>query len=170
MASLMEELVSVLKDETAVYKTLTEVSSEKTQYIINGDISRMQDATAKEQELVNLVNKLERKREEVVKDIGIVLGRDMDGLTINSIVQMLGRQPDEQKKLSEVHFHLKETLEAMNKVNEQNKVLLKQAMEMVEFDIQLLQSLKKAPETANYNKNAYNTGELLPNSGFDAKQ
>ncbi len=170
MASLMEELVLVLNDEAAVYETLTQISSEKTQYIIDGNISKMQDATAKEQDLVNVVNKLERKREDVVKDIGIVLGRDMDGLTINSIVQMLGRQPSEQKKLSEVHFRLKEALEAMNKVNELNKVLLKQAMELLEFDIQLMQSLKKAPETANYNKNAYNTGEVLPNSGFDAKQ
>ena len=48
--------------------------------------------------------------------------------------------------------------------------LLKQAMEMVEFDLTLLKSMRQAPETANYNKNAYNTGDLLGGSGFDAKQ
>ncbi len=31
-------------------------------------------------------------------------------------------------------------------------------------------SMRQAPETANYDKNAYNTGELLGGSGFDAKQ
>ena len=55
-------------------------------------------------------------------------------------------------------------------VNDKNEMLLKQAIEMVEFDISLIKSLRQAPETANYNKNAYNTGTLLGNSGFDFKQ
>ena len=41
---------------------------------------------------------------------------------------------------------------------------------MVNFDLTLFKSLRQAPETANYDKNAYNTGELLGSSGFDAKQ
>lgn len=41
---------------------------------------------------------------------------------------------------------------------------------MVEFDLTLLKSMRQAPETANYNKNACNTGDLLGSSGFDAKQ
>ena len=48
--------------------------------------------------------------------------------------------------------------------------LLKQALEMVEFDLTLLKSMRQAPETANYDKNAYNTGDILGSSGFDAKQ
>ena len=45
--------------------------------------------------------------------------------------------------------------------NEQNEILLNQALEMVEFDLTLLKSMRQAPETANYNKNACNTGDLL---------
>ena len=41
---------------------------------------------------------------------------------------------------------------------------------MVEFDLTLLKSMRQAPETANYNKNTYNTGDLLGGSGFDEKQ
>ena len=58
----------------------------------------------------------------------------------------------------------------MRTINQQNEALLKQALEMVEFDLTLLRSMRQAPETANYNKNAYNTGDLLGGSGFDAKQ
>ena len=58
----------------------------------------------------------------------------------------------------------------MQTLNHQNEALLKQAMEMVEFDLTLLKSMRQAPETANYDKNAYNTGDLLGGSGFDAKQ
>ena len=53
---------------------------------------------------------------------------------------------------------------------QQKEILLRHAMEMVEFDLTLLKSLKQAPETANYDKNAYNTGEILGGSGFDTKQ
>ena len=58
----------------------------------------------------------------------------------------------------------------MKKWNEQNQVLLQNALEMVEFDLTLFKSLRQAPETANYDSNAYNTGTLLGSSGFDAKQ
>ena len=41
---------------------------------------------------------------------------------------------------------------------------------MAEFDITLFKSMRQAPETANYGKDAYNTGAILGSSGFDAKQ
>ena len=41
---------------------------------------------------------------------------------------------------------------------------------MPKLDITLFKSMRQAPETANYDKNAYNTGTLLGGSGFDAKQ
>ena len=43
---------------------------------------------------------------------------------------------------------------------------------MVEFELGLLQAMKQAPETANYSRGAYNTGDTMGDSrkGFDAKQ
>ena len=86
------------------------------------------------------------------------------------MISYLGEQPAEQKKLMDVKERLLAAGKEMASINEQNEILLKQALEMVEFDLTLLKSMRQAPETANYNKNAYNTGELLGNSGFDAKQ
>ena len=76
----------------------------------------------------------------------------------------------EQQMLAERRDRLLEVGTKMQTLNHQNEALLKQAMEMVEFDLTLLKSMRQAPETANYNKNAYNTGDLLGGSGFDAKQ
>ena len=58
----------------------------------------------------------------------------------------------------------------MQKINELNSQLLAQAIELAEFDITLFKSMRQAPETANYDRNAYNTGDILGSSGFDAKQ
>ena len=43
---------------------------------------------------------------------------------------------------------------------------------MVEFEMNLLQASKAAPETANYNRGAYNAGDTMGviDHGFDAKQ
>ena len=60
----------------------------------------------------------------------------------------------------------------MQRVNEQNKELLDSALEMVEFELNLLQAMNAAPETANYNRGAYNAGSTMgvTPGGFDAKQ
>ena len=58
----------------------------------------------------------------------------------------------------------------MADINQQNETLLKHAMEMAEFDLTLFRSMRQAPATANYDKQANNTGDLLGSSGFDAKQ
>ena len=60
--------------------------------------------------------------------------------------------------------------ETAEKINELNSQLLAQAIELAEFDITLFKSMRQAPETANYDRNAYNTGDILGSSGFDAKQ
>ena len=45
-------------------------------------------------------------------------------------------------------------------------------VELVEFDLNLLQAMKTAPQTANYNRGAYNAGNTYSAgyNGFDAKQ
>ena len=56
----------------------------------------------------------------------------------------------------------------MQSLNEQNSVLIRQAIELNEFDLTLFKSLRQAPETANYDRSAANTGSLLGGGGFDA--
>ena len=117
-----------------------------------------------------ILKNLETKRSGVLADMADVLGQDAETLTVRKMIDLLEKQPNEQKKLSDLCDRLRHTLDEMSAVNEQNRVLLEQALEMVNFDLTLFKSLRQAPETANYDKNAYNTGELLGSSGFDAKQ
>ena len=85
---------------------------------------------------------------------------------------MLASRPEEQQKLAKAHDELKAVVQNVREVNEQNRTLLENALEMVEFDMNILQSLKAAPETANYDKGALSTGAHmgLSKKGFDAKQ
>lgn len=83
----------------------------------------------------------------------------------------MGKQPEEQKRLSELHARLKNIVNQLIEFNAHNKTLLEQSLEMTEFSLSLLQNANRAPETANYTRGAYTSSTIAPNQGmFDAKQ
>lgn len=170
MASLMEDLFDVLEKEEKQYQELIELGQEKKQAVIKADIPTLEQITARESDAASLLQNLAKRRNRVLNDMATVLGKDPEQITITKMIAYLDGQPEEQKRLAEIKEKLLDTGNKMADVNQQNEVLLKQALEMVEFDLTLLKSMRQAPETANYNKNAYSTGDLLGGSGFDAKQ
>jgi flagellar biosynthesis/type III secretory pathway chaperone len=166
----MDELLGVLRQEKQGYINLTELSEEKRVCIVQGNVDELDAISSKEQEKTSELKNLENKRVNILKDMAVVLGKDDEDITISKMIEMLERQPNEQAKLIQAKDELVAQASKMQIANQQNEILLRHAMEMVEFDLTLLKSLKQAPETANYDKNAYNTGEILGNSGFDTKQ
>lgn len=170
MASLMEDFMSILEQENGEYQRLAELSHEKRQIIIDGDIPALEEITNREQEITSILKNLENKREEVVKDMSIVLSKEPEELTITNMIAFLNKQPKEQQKLIKLRERLRDTLQNMADINRKNEILLHQAMEMAEFDLTLFRSMRQAPTTANYDRRANNTGDLLGSSGFDAKQ
>ena len=170
MASLMEDLLDVLGKEEAEYQKLVEIAEQKRDAVIKGDIGQLGEVTIKEQDAASELLNLSHKRTQVLTDMAVVLGKDPNELTITKMIGYLEKQPTEQEKLTKQRDRLLEVGSQMRILNQQNESLLKQALEMVEFDLTLLKSMRQAPETANYDKNAYNTGYILGSSGFDAKQ
>jgi len=108
----------------------------------------------------------------------------MDTANIRNMTRIAGGSDSQQKifkmlsfadygtnhKLTAARDSLIEAAAQMKEINDLNSQLLAQAIELTEFDITLFKSMKQAPETANYDRNAYNTGDILGSSGFDAKQ
>lgn len=172
MASLMENLMDVLESEASEYEILVGLSTKKTPIIIQGDLAALQQITDEEQIVVGRIQRLERKREEVIGDIANVINKDVADLKLVNLIEMLRERPEESGKLAGIHDKLKDVVHRMERVNDQNRELIKNALEMVEFDLNVIQSMKAAPETANYNRGAYSTGNVMGVSegSFDAKQ
>lgn len=172
MASLMENLIEVLNKQHEEYEKLLVLSNRKTTIIVKGDLAALQQITDEEQDTVNVVNRYEQERVQVMKDIANVINKDVETLKMNDLVAMLAPRPEEQKMLADVQGKLRDVALRMKQVNERNKELLENSLEMVSFDLNLLQAMKQAPETANYNKGAYNTGATMGcvAGKFDAKQ
>lgn len=171
MASLMNELVDVLNAEREYYQSLIKIAEEKTPIIIEGNIDELQKITEKEQPVVGEIQRLEKQRMQLMDDAAEVLGREPGSVKLADLVNMFANQPEEQKRLAVVYDQLMFTLKDMDIINKRNQMLLEQALEMVEFDIHLHQNLKRAPENANYGKDAYSVADKRSGSAsFDAKQ
>lgn len=170
MASLIHELLEVLTTEEAGYRELIEASTRKQEAIIQANILALEDITGEEQIIADKIKNAETRRENIMKDIADILNRKVEDLTVDKMIEVLKSQSKEQEELTQIRAKLKRTLSDMKRINEQNQMLVTQAMEMVEFDMALIKSMRQAPETANYNRQAYNTGDLLGSGGFDAKQ
>ena len=170
MASLLENLIDILDRENTEYEKLVVLSDRKTPVIVQGDIDTLGSITEQEQEIVGIIQQLEKQRTEALADIANVVNRDVE--TLKLINLMLAKRPEQQEQLTRVHNRLKATIQKLKELNEKNQMLIGDAMEMVDFNLKMLQGLKSAPQTANYSKNAYCTGSSLGvlQGGFDAKQ
>lgn len=170
MASLIEELITTLEEETIIYQKLVPINEKKTKIIINNDLEALQEITDQEQSMILKINALEHKRQEVIVNIGTVINRNPSTLDMKTMVRLLEKQPEEQKKLSQVHDNLKRTVERLMELNHQNQSLIEQSLELIEFNMNFIQSTRMSPGN-NYNRNASETGsEYEAAPMFDAKQ
>lgn len=173
MASLMEDFIDTLRKEHAEYEVLLEMSKKKTPIIVKGDTDALSKITEEESAVVDRITHLDKHRVEVLTDIASVLNKDVNTLTVPDLIALLARQPKEQGQLREVYDLLKVTLTEMKRVNEQNGKLIELSLEMVQFDMNLIQAAKSGPETGDYNRlGGYQTGGAFGGGrgGFDAKQ
>lgn len=172
MASLMENLMDLLEQENSEYEKLLELSMSKTPVIIEGNVEKLTQITDDENLTVGRINAIDKKREVVMADIAKVLNKDVQTLKLAQLEAVLEERPQEQKRLSQIHTKLKITMDQLVRVNEHNRDLIQRSLEMVQYNMNVVKSMKTAPETANYTKSAYNAGSIMGGSqkGFDTKQ
>lgn len=172
MASIIERLRDTLDEEVSLYETLLEVSRKKTQVIITEKLEELTAITDEEQALVDKIANVDNTRSKIMEEVAAVLGTDAEQLKLDALIRALEKRPEEQRPLAETAEKLGRVVRQVRGVNYQNKELIDSALEMIEFEMNLLHSSRSAPQTANYGKGAYSTGDVLGTgiSGFDAKQ
>ncbi|MBE5935005.1 MAG: flagellar protein FlgN [Lachnospiraceae bacterium] len=173
MASIMEELITVMEDELKEYKDFVPVLQKKTKSIIENKVEELQSISLEEQQYLDRINNLDKKRDEIIKNIAILFDKDYKTLNLRSIISMLDKQPKDQLALSKLHDEIKSTVKVILDINEHNKNLIEQSLEMIEFNMNVIKSTWMSPGNNNYDKGANING--LGSSGmgersFDAKQ
>jgi flagellar biosynthesis/type III secretory pathway chaperone len=172
VASLLENLITVLDSENTEYKKLVILADSKTPVIVAGNIDNLQKIMEDEQAIVGTIQKMEKQRNSILADIANVVNRDVKTLKLIDLINMLEKIPDQQKMLKDVQVSLRQTIDSLRAINDKNQLLLNDKLEMVNFNLNMIRAMKSAPQTANYTKDAYNDGQVLGvfRGGFDTKQ
>lgn len=168
----MENLIDVLDGENTEYEKLVLLSESKTSAIVAGDIESLGKIMEEEQDIVGRIQGMEKKRDKFLADIANVVNRDVETLKLIDLIQMLESMPDQKQKLVDVQKQLRITIDKLKEANSRNQMLLAERLDMVNFNLDMIRAMKSAPQTANYNKNAYTNGQSLGifHGSFDAKQ
>lgn len=173
MASIIEELITTLEEEKVLYEKLIPIAEQKSVVIIKNDLEGLAKVNNSEQVILDKLTPLENKRERCVYNIKDVLNKMNEDMNLDKIIGFLDKQPVEQARLKRVHEELKVVTGRLKELNLQNKDLIEESLEMIEFSMNFLQGARMAPENNNYNRNAsfMNGGASVSHTGmFDAKQ
>lgn len=172
MASLIQELIATLSRECTLYEQLIPVSEQKTQALVKSDLDLLQQVTDSEQAIMDEITALESVRQETIQNMSVVLGREPESLDLTTIGKILSKQPQEQSQIHALHDRLRKAAKRLVDINVQNKSLIEQSLEMVEFNVNFIQSTRMSPGTNNYTRHAGTQDDTgFMNAGsFDAKQ
>ncbi|MBQ9764912.1 MAG: flagellar protein FlgN [Lachnospiraceae bacterium] len=171
MASLIENMISILEEEELLYEQLLGLGTEKTEVIIRNDIERLQQITAKEQEIVEQVLPVEKRRAECIKDMSIVISKPEEEITVKVLMDMMKGKPEIQDRLARIHDKFGALIRNLRLLNERNNALIRETLDIIQFELNLNTALRQTPMTADYDRSAQNTGMHMSGRGyFDIKQ
>ena len=156
-----------MNDENRQYTELLDLSNYKTTAIVKGDVGQLQEIFGKEQKLIDILNRLEMERQSCVADICKILHLSAAEVKVSQIVRLKQAEHD---ALEQSYLSLKKTVNQLTQVNDNNRLLLKESMDMIDFEINLAKNASMAPQTANYGKGAYEETGGMGSTSFDARQ
>lgn len=170
MPSLIGSLVEVLQEQTEIYKDLLKQSRQKTEMIVKNDIEAIKNSTEKEESVIRMIAKLDLKREEIIKQIAAVLKVSEKQITISDLIQVLQKTPQDQKFLQQTQEKMLEVLQELRKTNDNNKELIKQSLEYIDFSVNLIQTSKNTASGSYTSGGMSQYGSSAGQSYFDLKR
>lgn len=163
MATLLEELKSVLNDELQYYMELNIISKEKKNVIVANNIEDLSKINAVENMLVSRIQKLGIKRDEIVQDMAIVLNKNKDTITIMDIALAMKDESDKEE-LTKLVDDIVNEVDELKQQNVINKELIELSQEYIQFTMNVIQTTMYS-EDNNYDKNKI----VETKSKFDSK-
>jgi len=139
MAGLIHDLIENLNELIGVYDELTALCREKKGYVIDNDAENIKRITALETSVVARVGRFDKERVSIIKDVCQVLGREESELTLTQLGDLISNQP-EHKEYTEVVERLKTSAADLHEINEQNKTLINNAMDFIDFSVNAIRS------------------------------
>jgi FlgN protein. len=128
----LNELLDILEQEYEVYNDLNELGHKKKDVLIKGMVNELDGIVNAEQACIATISKLEDARERWLK-------ANTKGNNIEDFNNLIENSNEEDKiKFKEFQERFKKLLQDVAEVNEHNQALIEQALEYIEFSINLI--------------------------------
>ena len=164
LKEIADSLSKVLDKEAEIYEKLLKISEHKTKVIVENKVAELEALVKEEQNHIAEIAKLEEERESLVQSAAESTGKDSESLNITELAAML---PDnEAAKLRNSSRNISIILESLKNINELNGKLIKNALEYINFSINLLSG--SSVSVSNY-ENTGNIDGQKSRSMFDLK-
>ncbi len=163
-AGLIGQLAEILNQENEIYDTLSKISNNKTNLIIEGKVNELENIVKIEQTLVIKISKLEDQREKIVGKLCAELGQKPEDVTISGLAEQLSKK--EAAELKACQEKMVKNIEELKNTNELNSKLIKNSLEYIDFSINMMTSIDTF--TNSYGSSG-NTGDTKKRNLFDVK-
>jgi len=163
MKDLAEKLIMALDKDCEIYEEILRLGEEKKQIIIAGDIEKLEETTKREHALIASLMKLEEIRDKIISEI--IKNTSLSTVTVlDDVLAVLSSE--NQEKLVAMKRRLGNLMQDVKDVNESNGELIKQSLDLIEFNVNLVSSL--GDTETNYSGKA-DVNYEKSRSGFDVK-
>ncbi len=139
MAGLVAELIDVLNNQYKLYEELLTASGHKKEAVIRNDLDAIKAATSEEQKIVGKLQKSDKARILIMKDISRVLNVKESNITVSSLADTINDDA-EAKRLRELARNLKLVLGNVKHLNDMNSALIGNALEYIDFSMNVIRS------------------------------
>ncbi len=162
--TLTKQLADVLNRENEIYKTIYEISNNKTDLIVGGKVNEIENITKIEQSLIIKISKLEDEREKIICKLCDLFGEKSNELTISTLIGKI--EKDDADELKVCQDKIVGTINNLKKTNDLNEKLIKNSLEYIDFSINMMTSI----DTVNnsYGSSGF-SGETKKRNFFDMK-
>jgi len=161
---LIDKLIDILEQENRIYSDILNISKNKTDIIVKGKVSDLENIVKLEQSYVIRIDKLENERQETVEKLARELELDEEDINISGIIKKLDQE--NAQRLNACRESIMNTLEELKSLNELNSKLIKNSLEYIDFSINLLAS---ADSPVNNYSNSGKVNDSKKRSFLDMK-
>lgn len=128
----IERFIEALEEYQDIYQQLIETAQEKHEMILAGQDHELRELVSREHELLQRFSLADQARKNAVATMQQKWGMPIDeNQELTEIINLLDEQ-EEQARLQDIQIKLREASQRLQTLNEQNLVLLKQDVALIQ--------------------------------------
>lgn len=146
LENLLQNLSETLDKMILTYKDIFLAAQEKQEYIISGDIDKLESVIYQERNLAETILLLEEKRRYILRSTNQTLGNNSDSTKLSNLIEQI-KEPY-KSRLNEQFNIIVEIIAKVEVVNKSNTTLTK-------YSLEYINNLIKSICTESLNDNTY---------------